>query len=352
MRVLFFLFISISSFGQIPLWQLEYAPDSTKMIGAAADGEPIWVNKNIDSIYTANDSIFLRDGNGFGLLPKDAITSVSYGSDTLTINTESGVYKTEIVSSTGGMDSLYNGDRPISRVPTVGQNLGATTFRQWLDWWYIGNASPPTLTMNTISPTLVEVGTSNSYTLSGTLTNSCSYTIGTRLVDGTSWSGSSYSKSVTFAPTSATTQTYSASAAWTNAGSICAPGGASSGTATASRSTQSVHPILWGMSATSYTGGSVPYNIWSKRIATEGNQTGLTMTGTSQYIYILIPKSWSDFTVASIIDHNGFNVTPSFTAYDVTVTSTGLANNWTQNYKLYKLNTLTTASGFNYIYNR
>jgi len=76
------------------------------------------------------------------------------------------------------------------------------------------------------------------------------------------------------------------------------------------------------------------------------------MSGTNEYMYILIPKSWADFTVSSIVDHNGFNVTPSFTAYDVSVTSTGLANNWTQDYKLYKLNNLTTASGFNYIYNR
>ena len=45
MRILFFLLISVASFGQIPLWQLEYAPDSMKVIGAAADGEPIWVNK-------------------------------------------------------------------------------------------------------------------------------------------------------------------------------------------------------------------------------------------------------------------------------------------------------------------
>jgi len=252
----------------------------------------------------------------------------------------------------GGMDSLYNGDRIISRIMSIGSNLEATTFREWLDWHYIGNPTNPTLSMNSISPTVVEVGTSNPYTLAGTLTNTCNYTITTQLVDATTWSGTTYSKAVTFAPTLATVKTYSASAAWNNTGSICAAGGASSGTATANRTVRGVHPVLWGMSATSYTGGAVPYNIWTKRVTTESNQSGLTMSGTNEYMYILIPKSWADFTVSSIVDHNGFNVTPSFTAYDVSVTSTGLANNWTQDYKLYKLNNLTTANGFNYIYNR
>lgn len=267
-------------------------------------------------------------------------------------------YLNRLGNGFGGGGETYNdtilpfGTSPVSRTFSVGTNLQASTIKEWIQWHYIGNATPPTLSMNSLSPSLVEVGSSNIYTLSGSLTNTCNYTIGTRLVDGTSWSGSNYTKVVNYTPTTATNKSYSATATWTNVGSTCAAGGASSGTASASRTVTSVYPVLWGMSATSYTGGSVPYNIWSKRIATEGNQSGLTMTGTNEYIYILIPKSWIDFNVNTIIDHNGFNVTPSFTAYDVTVTSTGLASNWTQAYKLYKLNNLTTASGFNYVYNR
>jgi len=286
------------------------------------------------------------------------ITIDTSGADRLLLTDSTGEYVRvsilDAIQNAGGtgMDSTYNGDRSISRVITVGDNLGATTFREWLDWHYIGNATSPTVSMNSISPTVVEVGTSNNYTLAGALTNVCDYTITTQLVDATSWSGTSYSKSVTFAPTTAQTKTYSATASWNNTGSICAAGGSSSGTASASRTTRSVFPVLWGMSAVSYTSGSVPYSIWSKRITTESNQSGLTMNGTNEYIYILIPKSWSDYTVSSIIDANGFDVTPSFTAYDVSVTSTGLINNWAQDYKLYKLNNLTTAANANYIYNR
>jgi hypothetical protein len=75
MRLVFILiFFRLSLNAQVPLWQLEYAPDSTKVIGAAADGEPIWVPKSaiatLDSIYMLNDTIRLRDGSGNVVLPK------------------------------------------------------------------------------------------------------------------------------------------------------------------------------------------------------------------------------------------------------------------------------------------
>jgi hypothetical protein len=48
---------SISLMGQnIDLWQLKYAPDSSYVIGAMADGEPIWIKK--DSLNNKYDSIY------------------------------------------------------------------------------------------------------------------------------------------------------------------------------------------------------------------------------------------------------------------------------------------------------
>lgn len=63
------LLLSVTSKAQVPLYQLEYAPDSNYVIGADNVGEPIWVLKSsiasIDSIYLQGDSlIVLRDGNG------------------------------------------------------------------------------------------------------------------------------------------------------------------------------------------------------------------------------------------------------------------------------------------------
>lgn len=84
MRVLFFLLISVASFGQIPLWQLEYAPDSMKVIGAAADGEPIWVNKGaaIDTVFMDNDSLYYvlnGDTINAGIIPQGTVKTVTAG---------------------------------------------------------------------------------------------------------------------------------------------------------------------------------------------------------------------------------------------------------------------------------
>lgn len=250
------------------------------------------------------------------------------------------------------MDSVYNGNRTISRVPAVGNNLNATTFRQWLDWWYIGNYTQPSISLGSLSSP-VEVGTSTGYTLSGSTSNPCSFTLSGGTVNGNNFgANTSYSYSYTHAPTSHGTTTITAQQSWDETGTICADGSPNTGTTSASRSISNVYPVFYGMSATEYTSGSVPYTEFTKRVVTEANLGSLTMTGTNMYIYILIPKSWSDYVVSTIIDHNGFNVTGSFTAYDVSITSTGLTNNWTYNYKCYKLNNLTTASGYNYTYNR
>lgn len=356
-----------------------------------------------DSIYRHLDSIRLRDGAGYVILPDTSAsneielpsqtghsgkylttngTSPSWATvpsgeattvgDTPTVDlTLTGTQITAKVDTSiiatqydltqigGGMDSTFNGNRSISRIYQVGTNTGATTFREMLEWMYIGNYTQPTLTFNTVSPTLVEVGSSTAYTLTGSTSNPCNYTLanGALSAPATHSFGSalSFTKSYTHLPTSHTSTTLTASQDWTMTTTSCVAGSPTSGTKTASRTIINAYPIFYGMSATEYTSGSVPYTTFTKRVvdpSASSSITALTMTGTNQYIYILIPSISGDYTVTSIIDHNGFNVTGSFTAYDVTVTSTGLTNNWTTSYKLYKLNNLTTASGFNYIYNR
>lgn len=284
-----------------------------------------------------------------------AITGVgTIGADTSVLATKYDLTQIDI-----GMDSNFNGNRAISRIPAIGLNVGTTTVREWLEAWYVGNYTQPTLNFNSFTPTLVEVGSSTSYSFAGSTTNPCFYTLSNGAISAPAThsfgSSATWSKTYTHLPTSHTSTTITASQDWTMTTSSCVAGSPTSGTKTASRSIVNAYPIFYGMSATEYTSGAVPYTAFTKRVVdptASSSLTGLTMTGTNQYIYILIPTITGDFTVTSIIDHNGFNVTGSFTAYDVTVTSTGLTNNWTQNYKAYKLNNLTTASGFNYVYNR
>ncbi len=63
MRILVFLLFSFAASAQIPLYQLEYAPDSMKVIGAAADGEPIWVNRSSAAKVKNSPTMTLRIQN-------------------------------------------------------------------------------------------------------------------------------------------------------------------------------------------------------------------------------------------------------------------------------------------------
>lgn len=63
MRILVFLLFSFAASAQIPLYQLEYAPDSMKVIGAAADGEPIWVNRSSSAKVKNSHTMTLRIQN-------------------------------------------------------------------------------------------------------------------------------------------------------------------------------------------------------------------------------------------------------------------------------------------------
>lgn len=340
-KIIFFLFISINVFSQTMPGDIEYSPLTGKSHILMADTFGIYkhqeINRVLDSLVTAG-----------------GVDSMTYRNDSLMVF--QGV--DTLIANIAEFDSLFNGNRTIGRVPTAGTNMGTTTFRGWLEWWYQQPYQQPTLTMNALSISTVEVGTSNTITVSGSTTNPCSFTLSSGTVSFSGYtfgSSTSFSTSYTHAPTSAGSTTLTASQNWSETGSTCADGSPNSGTKTSSRTINQYHPFFYGMSATDYSGNSTfPYTLFSgsnKRLVAQGQQTGMTMTGTNQYIYILVPKSWADFTVTSIIDHNGFNVTPSFTAYDVTITSSGLTNNWTQNYKMYKLNSLTTAAGYAYVYN-
>lgn len=262
------------------------------------------------------------------------------------------------ISTAAESSPAYDSDKPILRVPTVGTNIGGTTVTEWLDYWYF---SAPTLSL-ALSPTttIYEVGDTSRITVSGTTSNPGLATLTNGGLDRTSptvlevdgfGTGTSYTFTFSFYPQKdstshykQTTYSFQASQDWVF--------GAESGTATSTtRTVTAVYPVLYGMSATDFSIGGDPYTGLTKLVQAEGDKT-VTLTG-SGFIYYAVPKTWGDYTLSSIIDHNGFNVTPSFTSYDINVSSTGLINDWTSvAYKLYKLNTTTTTSGYAYQFNR
>ena len=315
----------------------------------AATGGIIRLNSPPNGTYTfpANVPLELMDCFlNYNFQALSGIDSVYYVSDTLYVVTPGETFAVKIES-----DPAFDGNRPILRVPETSDVLGTTTVTEWLEWWYF---TAPTLSISSMTSP-VEVGTSNTYYISGSTTNPGGATLSAGYFRQTSpstdtlvsfGSGTSYADTILYTPQqggsgqfNALSYTFQAKQSWVF--------GSESGTATSTaRTIQGVYPVLYGMSATDFSVTGDPYTL-TKLVQTEGNKT-VTLTG-SGYIYYLVPKTWGDYTLSQIIDHNGFNVTPSFTSYDVTVSSSGLVNDWTaQPYKLYKLNTTTTTSGYAY----
>lgn len=287
-----------------------------------------------------------------------AIIDYSPGFPRLPYGIEAGLYNCiwdDFSNTTGSSISAslnFDSNRPILRVPTPGVNIGGSTVVDFLTYYYF---APPTITCN-LSPTttVYEVGTSNSITISGATTNSGGATLSagvlTRTVPSSNvvnsfGTGTSYSTGITFYPQKDSTGDYKqltysfqASQAWVS--------GAESGTASSTtRTITGVYPVLYGMDAADLSGAtsSTIYTTLSgKYIMVEANKDQIPLAGVGEYIYFAIPKSWGDFNLSIIEDPNGFNILGGFTTYDVSITSSGLDNNWTQDYKLYKLNLPTT----------
>jgi hypothetical protein len=253
-------------------------------------------------------------------------------------------YFTDGITGGASADTFSLRD-PVLRVMTTGTTVGGNSFSDWVSWHYF---TPPTMSLSGSSPTN-EVGTSNAYTYGSTTSNPGIATLSGGRIElsnssvATFGSATTGSYTYTFAPTSVTTLTMRSEQEWAKGGE--------SGTANSnSRTLRGVYPIFYGVSATDYSTSGNIYSVLTKLVETEGNKT-VQMDG-SGFIYYAVPVAWSDENLSSIIDANGFNVTSSFTSYTISVTSTGLTNNYTVDYLIYKLNTTTTVSNANYIFNR
>jgi hypothetical protein len=210
----------------------------------------------------------------------------------------------------------------------------------------------PTINLNRAPTTSVyEVGTSNSITYSGGITNPGASTLSngslvqlpsTEIMD--IGANVSYSLGYTYAPTVEGNLQIDVFQDWEK--------GAESGTASASKlTTYAVYPVFYTMSAVDYSTTGDIYDNFTKLVTREGDKN-ITFTGDG-FIYYAFPASWGDNVISQILDLNNLNATTAFTAYDRTVTSTDLTNNYTTvAYKLYKLNNTTTTANSTYKFNQ
>jgi hypothetical protein len=325
----------------------EFQVDTIYAVGNILYGEITDLSGNLASLPSGQAAIFKKT-NEKQLLPYPAgvnviLESCIQNKNMLILDT----------ASAPSASILFDSDRPILRTPSIGTNIGGSTVNDWLSWWYF---TAPSLTLN-LSPstTVYEVGDSVTVNMSGNTSNPGMATLSSgelRVISPLTvldafGTGTAYSSSIDFVPTQDSTSQYKefiysfrAFQGWVS--------GSESGTAQSPlRTIQAVYPVLYGMSSIDLSSTGDPYVELAKLVETEGNKT-VTLTG-SGFIYYAVPKTWSDFDLSQIIDHNGFNVTPSFTAYDINVSSTGQVNDWSNvQYKLYKLNTTTTTSGYAY----
>ena len=256
-----------------------------------------------------------------------------------------------------GTDS-FDFDRPMLRVPVVGINVGVSTITDFFEWHFF--SAPELSLILAPSTTVYEIGTVNAIDIvtnidnpasavlsAGVLLKTAPGTVDTITNIGTTAgniTGITYQpQQDSIANFKGATHSFQSRQTYDGAGET---GTISSNT----RTITAVYPVLYGVSATDFTVAGTPYTGLTKLVQAEGNKA-VNMNG-SGFIYFLFPDTWTDTNLSSIIDANGFNVTPSFTKSTVNVTSSGLVNNWTQGYIIYKLNTSTTISNGTYTFNR
>jgi len=102
-----------------------------------------------------------------------------------------------------------------------------------------------------------------------------------------------------------------------------------------------VYPFLYGDSTSLLT--TTHYIDLTKLIQTKANKT-VIFNSSLKYFWFGYPASYGD--LVQISDQNGFDVTSGFTKLpSVSVTSSGLDNNWTVNYIFYRTTEITTING-------
>lgn len=244
----------------------------------------------------------------------------------------------------------FNGNRTVKRSGLPLVNAGGTDLLTWIENYFFPFI-PATITC--VSATsIVEVGTVTSITISGATTANDETIFSLGILNQTlplpvtliSSFGSAlnFSTLTSYSPVISETIQFQHQQLTDNNGTpttIYSP----------VKNISAVYTYLYGVSASDLsTGGNPAYIGLTKLVQAAGNKT-ISLTGTNGYIYFAYPASYGSLT--SIIDQNGFNVTPSFTKYTANVTSSGLVNDYTISYYIYKLNSLTSPVAWSYQFN-
>ena len=233
----------------------------------------------------------------------------------------------------------FNGNRAIKRVPSIGLNVGGDNVTDFLNNLYFPFISA-TISL-TGGTSYFETGSQQSILISATVTPNDESIFGSGSIfrDGLPWYIAPAIPPYVFSNIDIgifDNNTYTAYAQVDNNGT---PTVINSNT----RNINFIYPYLWGMSTTPGLNGTALYSAFTRQIQTQGNKT-ISLIGSTVYIYFCYPAIYPDLT--SILDPNLFEIISSFDySGSVSVTSVGLFNDWTTNYKVYRTTLVADPNG-------
>jgi hypothetical protein len=317
-----------------------YVPDSTTVFGRILPRGQMVVDRSSNYVWII-----------------DSTTSAT------TYTLETWDYKTIVGGGTGeGSVLAFDSDRPILRGYEVNDVIGGNDIFDFARWLYFA-APTLSISLNT-STTSYEIGTENAINITGAISNPGSATLSNGYLIITSESPNiqyhSFLDSASF-----TAETFNFNPVPGNTGNYgkwqytfmskqSYSGGGESGIVQSSTSTiYGGYPAMILISTNDYSSDLTGFYAGATKI-TDGNGLGRPGNKTVDiagrgYIYYLMPTTWGDTDLSSILDHNGFEQIESFTKITgLTYSSTGLDNDWSGiSVVLYKYDDIVERPGGN-----
>jgi hypothetical protein len=313
--------------------------------GGGGGGSGYWQTSSINNnnIYpTTSGNVGIGTNNPTTLLQVQGTVSASFFSSSAN-NSVGFIGTSSYAISSSEAQTGYNGNRSIKRTGYSGINVGGTSLKQFIENFFFPFI-PATVSLSNTGTYYYETGSTQSPNIAANITVNDEVTFGSSSIlrDSLNIYNTSNPSPNTFNYTDtniSSSHTYQAFTQTNNNGS---PTIISSGTETISF----IYPYLHGVSATEGLSGTALYSAFSpsgKDITINSSKT-YTYSGNTVYLYFCYPSSYADLT--SILDPNSFQVIGSFQySGSVSVTSTGLTNNWTNTYKVYRTTLTSSPSG-------
>jgi len=235
-----------------------------------------------------------------------------------------------------GSGSDFNWDRPIKSLPYIGQNLGSEykTISEGLEAIYFAFI-PATISIN--GNVTKEVGVTFDLTISGSVTHNDETVFSNGRIERSDTSEISFSGDTSYNETDSglygtspgLIESYVAKIDVNNNGE---PGTIQSST----KSVGCIYPYFYGLSPDPSLSGSSLYTTLNKILQGQGDKVHSFNASDGDYIYFVIPASWSD--LSDIVDNggDGDSVISSFMNELRTVSSSGISPGYSVNFKVYR----------------